>query len=458
LIIIAGGGISGLSAAFELTRRGVRFCLLEASDRVGGLIRTEQHGGFTIDAGADSMLANKPPARVLCEEAGLTPRLQPMRARHAFVLSGDRLYPLPSPSVLGLPLTLRAAAGFELLPVAARFRVLLEPFLPAGPEEDESIASFFTRRFGAAAAALVGQPLLGGIHAGDTTRLSVRSLFPNLVEAERRGSVLRALGRTQPQAGGAFLSLSGGMETLPRALADGIPPGAIRLGAGVGAIRRVEDGWRVETSIGTQRADAVILATPVHATARLLAEVDADAARLLADIPHASTVSVVLAWRRDAIAHPLAGSGFVVARGNVRVTACTWISSKWDGRAPAGHALLRAFIGGVHDPAAIGLADDELTPIAVRDLTRILGIRAAPEWSRVFRWPDASPQLNLGHDERVAQAARQLDRQPGIFVTGRGYRAVGIPDCIADARRAAAAAADYLSHRTGEEHVHENAG
>jgi len=458
LIAIVGGGISGLSAAFELTHRQVPFCLLEASDRVGGLIRTEQHGGFTIDAGADSMLANKPSARALCADAGLTPLLQPMRERHAYVLSGDRLFPLPSPSVLGLPLTLRAAAGFELLPFPARMRVLLEPFVPAGTGSDESIASFFTRRFGVAAADLVGQPLLGGIHAGDTTRLSVRSLFPNLVDAERGSGVLRALGRIPPQAGGAFLALSGGMETLPRTLAGKIPAAATKHGAEVRSVVRRDDGWRVEASTGTERADAVIFATPVHATGRLLAAVDADAARLLGEIPHASTVSVALAWRREAIAHPLAGSGFVVARGKVRVTACTWVSSKWEGRAPAGYALLRAFIGGVHDPGAIALGDDDLIAIAVRDLTPILGITGAPELTRVFRWPDASPQLNLGHDERVARVARQLDRHAGIFVTGRGYRAVGIPDCIADARRAAAAAADYLSPRRGQEHVHENAG
>jgi oxygen-dependent protoporphyrinogen oxidase len=152
-------------------------------------------------------------------------------------------------------------------------------------------------------------------------------------------------------------------------------------------------------------------------------------------------------WSRHEIANPLQGSGFVVARGehDFRVTASTWVTSKWEGRAPPGFAVLRAFIGGVHDPEAVALTDDELVSIAVRDLGRVLGITAAPEMARVYRWHDASPQLEVGHQTRVKRIVEELDTLPGVYVTGRGFRAVGIPDCISDGRQAATDAAEYVA-------------
>jgi protoporphyrinogen/coproporphyrinogen III oxidase len=447
LVIIIGAGISGLAAAHELVQRGVPFRVLEASARAGGLILTEQCGGFTIDAGADSMLATKPAARALCDEVGLSPRLQAMsEPRSAYVLSGTRLFPLPAPSVLGLPLTSAAAARFDLLPPHARVRLIVERFVPAGGGADESIASFFARRFGRATVELVAQPLLGGIHAGDTRHLSTRSLFPNLLEAEASGGVLRSLRKRPSPTGGAFNALSGGMETLPAAIARSLPRESVRYGAEVQAVTATQEGWRVDAASGPERASAVVFATPLPVTARLLKTVDSEAAIVCSTIPHASSVSVAIAWPRAAIAHPLRGSGFVVARGTpgFRVTACTWVSSKWEGRAPSGHALLRAFIGGVRDPHAVDLADDDLAAIATRDLGQVLGIGAPPELARVYRWRDASPQLNVGHEARVGRIDEQLRHHRGVFITGRGLRAVGIPDCISDARSAAAAAADYL--------------
>ncbi len=441
--------MSGLAAAFELRARGVPFRLLEASDRPGGLIRTERVDGYTIDAGADSMLATKPAARTLCEDLGLASAFQTMiEPRTAFVLSRDRLFPLPSRSVLGLPLTAGAAARYALLPLGARLRVPLERFIPGRAPEDESVASLFRRRFGAATVDLVAQPLLGGIHAGDVEQLSVRSLFPALADAERStGSILRALSRRSAPTGGMFLSLRGGMDALPQALVRALPADAVQYSASVRALTATGSEWRIDADTGGNSAAAVLLAAPVHVTARLLESVDAEAAAICAGIRHASTVSVALGWPRTAVTHPLRGSGFVVAggRSRFRVTACSWVSSKWEGRVPSGHVLLRAFIGGIHDPAGIELADDALVDIATGDLSRLLGIRGVPQVARVYRWPDASPQLVVGHESRIARIEERLRPHAGLFVTGRGYRAVGIPDCVADARRAAAAAAEYVT-------------
>jgi oxygen-dependent protoporphyrinogen oxidase len=448
MIIIIGGGISGLAAAHELARRRIPFRLLESSPRLGGLIRTEQQDGFTIDAGADSFLVSKPSARDLCVEIGLAPLLQEMKApRSAYVLADGRLFPLPSPSVLGIPTTAAAAMRFDLLPLRARLRLLLEPYVPAGSERDESVASYFRRRFGAATVSSLAQPLLGGIHAGDVERLSVQSLFPNLVAAEARGSVIRGLRPRSTEPRGAFNALSGGMETLPRALAQKLPTGAVQCRAKAEAIEVTDNGWLVRSTVGSDRGAAVVVATPLSVTASLLKRIAPRAAALCESVPHASSVSVALVWKREAVADPLHGSGFVVARPDAmfRVTASTWVTSKWEGRAPPGYVLLRAFIGGVHDPSAVALTDAELASIAARDLRRVIRANAPPEMTRVYRWNEASPQLEVGHQQRIARIAEELEPLEGIFVTGRGLRAVGIPDCISDARTVASAAAEYVT-------------
>jgi oxygen-dependent protoporphyrinogen oxidase len=451
MIAVIGGGISGLAAAYELKLRGVEFQLLEASQRAGGLIQTEEYERFLIDAGPDSMLATKPAGRMLCEAVGLGPTLvQMMEPRTAFVLDRNRLYPLPSPAVLGIPLTPGAAMGFRLLPLHSRVRVLLEPYVRPRAGGDESVAAFFRRRFGAATVERVAQPLLGGIHAGDVEQLSVQSLFPALRDAEVRGGLLRSFAPRQPVSGSAFNSPASGMETLPNAVVRALPADAIHFGTEVRAVAPTSDGWRLDTTTGVRYAAGVVLATPMPVTAKLLAGVDADAARFCARVPHASTVSIALAWHRDEVPHPLEGSGFVVARDRSRITASTWISSKWLGRAPQDYTLLRAFVGGVRDPRAVDLSDDELVAVATRDLGRVLGIRAAPHFARIYRWRESSPQLTVGHAERAREIDRRLESHPGLFAAARGLRVVGIPDCIADARRVAAAAAQYVMRSNRE--------
>jgi protoporphyrinogen/coproporphyrinogen III oxidase len=451
MIAIVGGGITGLAAAYELALRRVPFVLLESSARLGGLIHTEHVGGFTIEAGPDSVLAQKPAALDLFDRLGLTSDVISTRApRTAFVLKRGRLHPLPSPSVLGIPTTLGGVLRYGLLSPPARARLALEPLVPIARTDDESVASFFRRRFGGATVGLVAEPLLGGIHAGDIDALSMHSLFPRLVEAERaRGSVLHALkGSRPPGAGdGLFRSLSGGMSALVSAIERALPRGTVRLTAPASALRRGSSGWRVTTPGDEIHAGSVIVAAPATAAARLLCDVDPGIGALCAEVPYVSSASVALAWRRDDIRHPLAGSGFVVARRHnaLRLTACTWVSSKWESRAPSGMALLRAFIGGAHDPDAVNLSDDDLTGLAVRDLTPVLGIRCGPVLSRVHRWRNAGAQHNVGQIARMADIERRLSAYPGLLLAGSGFRSVGIPDCIADGRAAAAAAATYVT-------------
>ncbi|MGH9410071.1 MAG: protoporphyrinogen oxidase [Vicinamibacterales bacterium] len=466
-ILIVGSGITGLTAAYALHRLGLRPRVLEAAPRSGGLIYSERVDGFTIEAGPDSVLSVKPAALELIDQLGLSARVQHVRPPGgAYVLRGRRLYRLPRPSLLGIPLTWRGLARYDLLPWHARVRLALEPTVPRRRSEaDESVASFFRRRFGPDTVDLIAQPLLGGIHAGDIEQLSMASLFPRLRDLERtRGRVLGVgpgsdLGRTrdwpEPYPGHAagtspFMSLTGGMGTLVDALEHTLPPGTIDYGARVERLTRTADGWRldVHSDAGprTETARAVIFACPARVVSTLVSAVDREAADLCARVPYVSTASVALAWPRSAVAHPLSGTGFVVARSrtDVRVTACTWVSSKWDGRAPDEAVLVRVFIGGAHDPAAPSLGDAELVAIVRRDLDRVLGIGAEPMLARVHRWLDAGAQHTVGHLDRTDRVERRLSAAGGLFAAGSGFRSVGIPDCIADARRAATEAADYL--------------
>jgi oxygen-dependent protoporphyrinogen oxidase len=366
--------------------------------------------------------------------------------RTAYVLAGGALHPLPSPSLFGIPASLRQLMAYDLLPPAARLRVALEPLVPRRRDPgDGSIAAFFRRRFGRTAVERLAQPLLGGIHAGDVEALSLPALFPRLAEAERSGrGVLRWVRQTaRVSGGGAFRSLAAGMGELVDALRGRLSGHDLRLSAPVHAIAKQDDGWEVSAEGSSSRAASVVLACPAHAAAGLLRSVDPGAADLCAAVPYVSTASVALGFPREAVAHPLQGSGYVVARASSpgRLTACTWVSSKWEGRAPAGHVLLRAYLGGGHDPTAVELSDDEMVDVAVRELSAILSISARPTLARVFRWPAAGAQHEVGHQARVKALEGRLKAHAGLFVAGSGFRSIGVPDCIADGRAVASAVA-----------------
>ena len=457
-VAILGGGISGLSAAYELDRRHVRFVLLEKSPRLGGVIRTERADGFTIDAGPDALLIHKPAALDLCAELGLERQLiRTLSPRTAYVVRNAALHPLPPGSVLGIPTRTRPLAANRLLSWRGRVRMALDLAVPRAGRgaDDESVAAFFRRRFGKEAVAYVADPLLGGIHAGDVERLSMRALFPQFVEAERsHGSVIRAFRRHSAERAasvdgdGQFRSLADGLEALPRAIAARLAPGAVLTGTAVTGLAggsgsdnrryvlRTSDGARIA-------ADQVICALPAHAAAPLLAGLDEDVGRLCASIGHTSVAIVVLAWPRAAVRHPLAGTGFVVPRAEagLSITAATWISSKWPGRAPEGHVLVRGFAGGMRTPEALEQTDDALVTAAQRDLERLLRIDGEPLLARVYRWPLANPQPDVGHLDRIAAIDARLKGLPGLQVIGAAFRGVGIPDCVAAGRAAGRAAA-----------------
>jgi protoporphyrinogen/coproporphyrinogen III oxidase len=323
---------------------------------------------------------------------------------------------------------------------------------PRRDQADESIGAFMTRRFGHEAATYLAEPLLAGIHAGDVDRLSVASLFPRFTEAERTtGSLLRAFrrqGSARRPSEGAFRSLPGGLSELVTALTARMPEGSLRLRTRVCRIGVAAPGgtFRVETSSGeVVSCCAVVLATPAFVTADLVRPLDEQLAQLCSEVPYASTATIVLAFPRSAIGHPLNGSGFVVPkREGTGILAATWMSSKWPGRAPSDRALMRVFVGGSRDPKALDESDDALVVRALRAIRPVLSVTGEPLLTRVYRWRQSSPQHEVGHRARLNAIDQRLAHYTGLFVTGSGFRGVGIPDCVADGRATARQAARLL--------------
>jgi oxygen-dependent protoporphyrinogen oxidase len=295
----------------------------------------------------------------------------------------------------------------------------------------------------------LAEPLLAGIHAGDVDRLSVRALFPRLVDAERQsGSVIRAFRalRIRPSAQGAFVSLPGGIAELVDRLASAASPGTIALSTRVTALRAKHRSFSADTTSGPIEAKAVILAVPAYVAGTIMRGVHPPLAALCEQVPYASTATVAFGYRRDQIASPMLGSGFVVPRVERNpLLAATWVTSKWPHRAPEGHVLLRGFLGGGRDPQRLEQSDEELIEIARNALTGVMSISGVPLFARLYRWTRQSPQYEVGHLQRLAAIEAHLATISGLFVTGSGFRSIGIPDCIADGRDTASRAAAFVN-------------
>jgi len=279
--------------------------------------------------------------------------------------------------------------------------------------------------------------------------------MPRLAELERQfGSVTRGLARATPTARPSaapppplFYTLEGGLSQLADALAARLPPGRKHTRTTVRRIRATAGGFAVDADgPRTVFAPTLVLALPAPQAAGLIAPLEPDAAQLLAGIPFASTATLLLGYRRERVDHALDGHGLLIPRSEgLRTTACTFVSQKFPGRAPEGHVLLRAFLGGARDPGIGRMEPSDILHTALRELTPLLGLHGDPCLRRVWPWPEAMPQMQVGHGERVSALEKRLRAVPGLFVTGAGLRGTGIPDCVADGYRTADAALQYLT-------------
>lgn len=464
-ITVLGGGITGLAAALRLARAapGVRITLIEAADRLGGKIRTEQIDGFTIEGGPDSFLAVKARGVGLSHEVGLAGELQGVtrREKRAFILCNGRLHDLPEGLTGLVPTRLAPLARSRLLTLRGKMRLALDYVLPARRgTQDESLGNFIRRRLGSEAWERLVEPLMAGIYAADGDTLSLAATFPQLREAERAhgGLICGVLAARRsaplPPPPSAFLTPRSGLAALVSALEGQLQIAGVtvRLGVAAESIATTSDGYQILLGDGgSLQAEAVILATPSFAAARLLADIDRDLSAELAAIEHASTAIVTLAFRREDIPHPLNGHGYVVPRvEGGPILACTWSSRKWAERAPEGRELLRVFVGrSGFDALNIEDVDDEtLIAIARQEVASRLGIIADPALIRLHRWPRGMPQYTIGHPERIARIEARISVHPGLSIAGNAYHGVGIPDCIASGECAAEAVIAHMAQRT----------
>jgi oxygen-dependent protoporphyrinogen oxidase len=455
-IAIAGAGVSGLAAALyaldAAQERGmdIDVTIFERTVRAGGCVQTISDSGYTMELGPDSLLVDKPAARDLLRRLGLENQIvtTPDRFRGARIVHRGRLRPIPSDFRLFTPKSLPALLRSGIFSPAGIARAALEPFVPArASEDDESLASFVTRRFGREVLDRLAQPLIGGIYSGDPQRLSMRATLPQFVEMERRhGSLLRAMSfgaaAAASQAAAPQLSgLRGGLQTLVDALVA-CAGARIRFSSEIVQLVRDTDCWTCVFADGSHvQANAVILATPAYAAARALREVDPELARLLECIRYNSIATVNLAYDASDVPALPASTGFVVpyAEGR-RITAATISSQKYPDRSPQAAVLVRAFIGGALQPQLVELPDGELAQTAQDELRALLGIAAQPRFAVTRRWFRLLPEYGVGHLELVNEIATRAAALGGLALAGSAYGGVGIPDCVASGTAAARSA------------------
>ena len=465
-IVIIGGGISGLAAAHRLVELSpkAQVTLIEASQRLGGTIRTDERDGFLLERGPDSFISEKPEAVALTKRLGLEARLIQTNAKHrrSFIVRNGRLRPVPEGFQLLAPSRIWPFLTTDIFSIAGKARMAADLFLPRRTMNgsDESLSSFVRRRLGREALERMAQPMVGGIYTADPETLSLRATLPRFLDMERdhRSLILAMLRKARSQASaeksgtsGAryslFLSFDRGMEVLVRALEQKLTKSSeqklaqveIRTETRVQSLFRTDASWTIQLSSGeTLAADAICLAVPAYVAAELLTNTNKTLASQLNAIKYASTATINFAYHRAAIQHPLDGFGFVVPFLEKRsLIACTFSSVKFANRAPDDHVLLRAFVGGALQPDMFALDEADMLQRVEKDLRELLGVNDRPVFAEVAKWKNSMPQYEVGHLDRVQSIEDELREIPGLTLAGNAYRGAGIPDCIRSGETAA---------------------
>ncbi|HSR08866.1 MAG TPA: protoporphyrinogen oxidase [Bryobacteraceae bacterium] len=443
-MLVIGGGISGLSAAYDLTRAGADCTILEKQGRVGGVIETRVSEGCTLECGPDSFLSAKPAALALIKEVGLEGDVigSNDHQRTTYIWKHGRLVALPEGVMMIVPSRVMPMVKTSLLGWGTKIRMGLEYFRKPGESRDRSVAEFVVDHFGQETLDYLAEPLLSGVYGGDPAQLSVGSVLPRFLEMEKKyGSLVRGVlaGRAKggSSGGSLFRTLKGGLGTLVDRLAAQVKV----CQADVETIERAGTGFRVRAGGGWMEADQVIVACPAWAAARVVAGLDARLGEVLGAIDYSSSVTLSLIYRAAEFDGKRAGFGFLVPqKERERLAACTFVGTKFSYRVPDNLIVLRCFFGGINDGAVLEESDESLVGIAREELRRMLGLTTAPISHTIARWPRSMAQYTLGHSQRVAEIRERAAGIAGLHLAGNAYEGIGIPDCINTGRATAKAA------------------
>ncbi len=471
-VAVIGGGVSGLATALTLSKLDGDFqvTLLEASDRVGGVLETIHDGPYMVERSADNFATLIPDALMLSRQCGLEQELIPPNSEHrqAFVLNRGRLLPVPVGFSLMQPTRIRSILGTSTLSWYAKLRLLGEFWIPAREsEEDESLESFATRRLGVETFENLVEPIVSGIFTANPATLSMKATMPQFVEMERRyGGLIRGhLAARKKDAAAAARRASGARYDQFRAPREGmshwlagltaeLPDGCLQLNTRVVEVSNPTDSqgrssWSLQTNRGTMDFDAVVCALPAAATAELFQETIPQAAAIVGDVPYASSAVVAMIVNRADLKGRIDGFGLIAPRKEGRPTlAISYTSNKYPGRVPEGEILLRVFLGGALSPHMLDHSDAELIEIATEELRAILGWQERrANWQAVIRWKESMPQYVVGHAERMQQLETVLRQHPTVKLCGAAYSGVGIPQCVRSGRKAAEELADNWSEQ-----------
>jgi len=442
-IAIIGGGITGLAAAWHLEQKGFKdITLLEHSNHPGGKIKTEQEDDFIIETGPDALMYTKPGIQEFIKELGLEDQLVAPKSRHFYILHQGELKPVPAGFGSMVPADLTSFLKSDLISWKGKARMLVERFIkPKTDQEEESLAHFVERRFGKEVLDQMAEPLFSGVYSAPANQLSIDATFPHFKQMEAKyGSITKAVMASRKQYGlpknAPFRSFKNGMQTLPKTLEKQLKVTKLLKNTAVKKIESEGDHYQLTTNHhSTIQIQEILLTIPSQQAAEMLKNLAPSVQPPLQDIHFATSVIVTLAYERSQIDHSLDATGFLIPGSeNTQLSACTWSSEKWPGRAPQGYATFRCFFSNIGNQELEAYDEQSWTRLADEELKKILSINAEPSKSWHHVWKDAQPQYKMGHLHTIQQIENHLRSLPGLHLAGSSYRGVGIPDCVKQAR------------------------
>ncbi|MFD2443120.1 protoporphyrinogen oxidase [Bacillus sp. CGMCC 1.16607] len=463
-VVVIGGGITGLSAAFYLQKEArennlpLDIKLIEASHRLGGKMQTVVQDGYTIERGPDSFLGRKQSMSRLVKAVGLEDKLISNTSGKSYVLVNQRLHPMPGGAVMGIPTQIAPFITTGLFSVPGKLRAAADFILPKSNEkEDQALGAFFRRRLGDEVVENLIEPLLSGIYAGDIDQLSLMSTFPQFYQVEQKyRSLIYGMRKSTPprpkispsekKEKGIFLTLTTGLQSLADRVEELLEPHSVLKGYKVEeVVKHSDQKYRIELNNGEiLDADCIVVSVGHQIAQSLFSKYEFF--NVFKEMPSTSVATVALAFPKEAISKDIEGTGFVVSRNSdYTITACTWTHKKWPHSTPNGKVLLRCYVGRAGDEAVVDLSDDQITKIVLDDLKKTMDISMEPEFSIVTRWKEAMPQYTVGHKKRIESVNQGLKTElPGVFLAGGSYEGLGLPDCIDQGEAAVKKVLSYL--------------